>query len=80
MATCPPYPELTPQERGSKAAEIAEAMGVQSCDTSTETFDARAKASVGFLAKAEMSITYNKSSSVGCEPLIISADSYYKNH
>ena len=79
MATCPPYPELTPQERGSKAAEIAEAMGVQSCDTSTETFDARAKASVGFLAKAEMSITYNKSSSVGCEPLIISADSYYKN-
>lgn len=81
MSTCPPPPKLPDAERGSRAAEIAEAMGVQSCDTSTKTFNASADYSAlgGLAAKGSIDITYNESSSIGCEPLIISADTYYKN-
>jgi hypothetical protein len=80
MATCPPYPKLNDVQRGSKAAEIAKAMGVQSCDTSTETFNANISGpSLGPIRSYDIDITFNKSSSIGCEPLIISADSYYKN-
>jgi hypothetical protein len=73
---CPPPPELKNEEKASKAAEIAKAMGVRACEMSQASFTANFGASAFAVMSTEMEVTYNQSSTVGCESLMINASEY----
>jgi hypothetical protein len=75
---CPPPPALPAKEKASKAAEIARAMGVRSCET--DQFSLTANYEVNLLvASAEMEVTVNKTSTVGCEALLVEASELNKS-
>lgn len=75
ITDCPPPPELPVDQLVAKAGEIAKAMGVQSCNTSQTS--ATAKVAVdAWVAAAEAEFTFNTTSTVGCEQLIINASEY----
>ena len=74
FANCPPVPPPTPEEQGSAGAQIAAAMGVQSCKTSA--FSAQAEIDA-FITSASMSVS--GSSAVGCEEIQIMANSYHQS-
>jgi hypothetical protein len=74
---CPEPPPMTPTERGNKAAELIKAMGVQSCDTDNMTAAFHGEANV-MLASLEVTATYNQTSTIGCEPIIVSSNQYNK--
>jgi hypothetical protein len=76
LTDCPPPPELNNEQKASKAAEIAKAMGVRACETSQESFTANFGSSAFGLLSAEMEVTTNKTSTIGCESLMINASEY----
>ena len=73
FANCPPVPPPTPEEQGTAGAQIAAAMGVQSCNTSTTSVQGELDF---FLSSASMNV--NTSSAVGCEQIQIMANSYHQ--
>lgn len=80
-AGCPPPPEPTKEQLNTEAANLIKSAGIRSCETSQESMTAEAHASVdiGFVeAEAGMSMTSNKSSSIGCEQIAVITDKYRK--
>ena len=57
----------------SVAAQIAKAMGVQSCDMSSVSASMRGKVQA-FLASASVEATYHSSNAIGCEQIVIQAE------
>lgn len=78
-ATCPPPPPLQGEKKGSMAGELLKAAGIQACDLKEYTAAGNAEASVlGGLAKADVTLTMNGTSSIGCESVIASANQFYQ--
>lgn len=78
MSSCPPVPPLPIKDKVNDAADIAKAMGMRSCETSQMSATAHAELDVPF-ASAEIEMTANKSSTIGCEQLTVLADKINKS-
>jgi len=74
-AMCPTPPTPTVSEQSQKAGQIAAAMGVKSCDTQQMSGTFQGNVNL-FLASAKMQATMNSTSTVGCEQLYISAETF----
>lgn len=74
LASCPVPPAPTDEQLASCAAQIAQAMKVESCNT--KSFSLQAETQIMF---ASASLNINASSSVGCEQIMAMANSYYQS-
>jgi len=80
-ATCPPPPPPTQEQLNSEASALIKSAGIKTCETSQESMTAEAhiKVSVPFVSgNAGMSMTSNKSSTLGCEQVTVITDKYRK--
>lgn len=70
-----PLPELSDEERVSKAAPLLKAMGIQACDSTSggASFGAQVKAGI-VAAGTQMSTAFSRS--IGCESLAMIVDQY----
>ncbi len=76
FATCPPPPKPTPQEENDALAKVIEASGIQACRTDNTQASLQAKASVLGLASAGINMSFNQTSTVGCEQVVASSKKY----
>jgi hypothetical protein len=74
FASCPTPPAPTNEQLASAAAEIAKAMKIESCKTSTVNVQGEVDALF-----ASASLNVNTSSAVGCDQVIAMANSYYQS-
>jgi len=80
-ASCPPPPEPTREQLKTEGAALMQAAGIRTCETSQSSMTAEAHGSVKIpFAGADfgMSMTSNKSSTIGCEQVAVITDKYRK--
>ena len=75
---CPAPPVPSKEEEGSNLAKVVQAMGIQSCSTDNTQISAKIQASIGPFIRGGASFDVNKTSTVGCETVIATAEKYNK--
>lgn len=76
FSQCPPPPQPTPQEANDALTKVIESSGIQSCRTDNTQASLQAKASMLGLASAGVSMSFNNTSTVGCEQIVATSKKY----
>ena len=78
LSSCPIPPTPTSEDLRSAAAQIAQAMKIESCKTSSFNAQGEVEALGGLAGSASFNIS--GSSTVGCDQIMAMANSYYQSH